>query len=191
MRKIIFITIFTGTIITSCKVNEASVSEKIVNCIDEGVKPKRELFGYPINQYTVDTFSNFEKYLLTKGYIFSSSKQDYRRFVDDVIASPGKYKDIYDHVYNHDQYLDTKIVFNPDFVLLYCPSLILEKEKNDVLSQQLEIMRNVLETSYGDKESVDKLFAATPSESFNYLAFRIPVMYMTLLKVTQFHIPKG
>ena len=48
-------------------------------------------------------------------------------------------------------------------------------------------MQNVLETSYGDKESVDKLFVATPSENFNYLAFRIPVMYMTLLKVTQFH----
>jgi len=71
--------------------------------------------------------------------------------------------------------------------LLYCPSAILEKEKNDVLSKQLEIMQNVLETSYGDKESVDKLFVATPSENFNYLAFRIPVMYMTLLKVTQFH----
>ncbi|AWX45122.1 hypothetical protein HME9304_02132 [Flagellimonas maritima] len=191
MKKIVLITVFIGTLFSSCKVNNALVSEKIVDCIDEGVKPKRELFGYPISQYTVDTFTNFEEYLLTKGYIFSSSKQDYRRFIDDVITNPEKYKDIYDHVYNHDQYLDTKIIYNPDFVLLYCPSTILEKEKNDVLSKQLEIMQNVLETTYGDKESVDKLFAATPSENFKYLAFKIPVMYMVLLKVTQFHIPKG
>lgn len=189
MRINIICLLAIGTILYSCGSSDIRVAKKMVECIDNGVHEKREFWGYYLKQGAEDTFLNFENHLLIKGYIKSKTKEEYRKLVDDVVAHPEKYSDIYNHVYHYDQYVDTKIIFNPDFVLLYCPSTILEQEKNEVLFKQLEVMQNVLETNYGDKESVNKLFAVTPSENFNDLAFRIPAIYMILLKTTQFHAP--
>lgn len=189
MRIRIIGLLIIGIILYSCGSGDIKASKKIVECIDNGVSEKREFWGYYLKQGAEDTFQNFENHLLIKGHLKSTTKEEYRKLVDDVVANPEKYPDIYDHVYHHDQYVDTKIIFNPDFVLLYCPSTVIENEKNEVLFKQLEIMQKVLETNYGDKESVSELFKVTPSENFNQLAFRIPIIYMVLLKTIQFHTP--
>ncbi len=177
-------------VLVSCSDKYLRITKKYEKCIDYSVLSKRESWGFFLEQGTKDTFLNFENYLLIKGHIKAKTKEEYRKLVDDVVASPEKYVDIFNHMNYHDQYVDQRIIFNPDLVLLYCPSNILEKENNDVLSKQLEIMQHVLDTSYGDGKSVNQLFEITPSENFEYLGYRIPAIYMIILKVTQFHLPK-
>ncbi len=156
--------------------------------MNDGVKDKRYKWDN-FNQNTEQTFLNFESYLLINGYLKSLKKEDYFKFLEDVVVHPEKYENIYNHLFNHDQYLDSNIIFNPDYILLYCPSNVLGKLKNDVVYNQMEVMQNVLEISYGDKESVVELLENTPENYFQDIIFRIPVMYMAILKVTQVHTP--